>query len=82
MRCKESPKCECIQHSAALYSLTNVLMFSKNDEGEAVSRSVHLIGSNDVLTKPSILLRGLMRGGPGGQSAQAPSKQRVQTDLQ
>lgn len=52
------------------------------DEGEAVSRSVHLIGSNDGLAKPSILLTGLMRAGPGGLSTQALHGQLAQTDLQ
>lgn len=39
-----------------------------------MSRSMHLIGSNDVLTKASILLRGLMRRCVSGQSTQAPRK--------
>lgn len=56
----------CIEYSAALYSRTTVLTYSMTDEGEAVSRSVHLIGFNDVLAKPSILLAGLMRVSPGG----------------
>lgn len=40
------------------------LMYSMIDEGEAVSRSVHLIGFNDVRAKPSVLSAGLMRAGP------------------
>lgn len=39
-----------------------------------MSRSMHLIGSNDVLTKASILLRGLTRRCVSGQSTQAPRK--------
>lgn len=48
----------CTENSAAQ---TAILTYSMTDEGEAVSRSVHLIGFNDVLAKPSILLTGLMR---------------------
>ena len=40
-----------------------ILMYSVIDEGEAVSRSVHLIGFNDVRAKPSVLSAGLMRAG-------------------
>lgn len=51
----------CIEYSTALSSQTSILTDSMTDEGEAVSRSVHLIGFNDVLAKPPVLLTGLMR---------------------
>ncbi len=62
----------CIECSAAR---TSILTYSMNDEGKAVSRSVHLIGFNDVPAKPSILLTGLMRAGPGGLCTQALQEQ-------
>lgn len=65
----------CIEHSAALYSRTAIVTYSMTDEGKAISCSVHLIGFNDVLAKPSILLTGLMRAGPGGLRAQALHEQ-------
>lgn len=65
----------CIGYSAALYSRPAIVTYSMTDEGKAVSRSVHLIGFNDVLAKPSILLTGLMRAGPGGLRAQALREQ-------
>lgn len=65
----------CNEYSAALYSQTATLTYSVTDEGEAVSRSVHLIGVNDVLAKPSVLLTGLMRAGRGGRRTQARREQ-------
>lgn len=67
MRCRENAKSAYTEYSAGLFCI-------RLREGHAVSRSVHLIGSNDVLTKASILLRGLTRRCVSGQSAQAPRK--------
>ncbi len=70
----------CTEYSAALYSQTATLTYSMTDGGEAVSRPVHLIGFNDVLAKPSVLLAGLMRASPGGPRTQARREQLGKTD--
>lgn len=57
----------CIVHSAALYSRTVIITYRTTHGWKAISRSVHLIGFNDVLANPSILLTVLMRVGLCGQ---------------
>lgn len=66
-RAKGKETLACIEYSAALSTvLSHVYILTS----AAVSRFAHLIGSNDRLHSPSILLTALMSTGLDGQQTQ------------